>query len=142
VQQVLREVGAWLSVNGDAIYGTRPWTKFGEGPTKVAGGSFHDTDTLSYGAEDFRFTTKGSTLYAIELGWPAGGEAVIRSLGTGVGGKVTAVSLLGASDAISFEQKGDGLHIHVPPHAPGKFASAFRITFEGGKLPATAAGAK
>ncbi len=139
VQHVLREVGAWLAVNGDAIYGTRTWTKFGEGPTKVAAGSFHDTDTVSYTAEDFRFTTKGSTLYAIELGWAAGGEAVIRSLGTQVGGKVASVSLLGSNDKISFEQAGDGLHIHVPARAPGKFASAFRITFEGGKLPATAA---
>jgi alpha-L-fucosidase len=139
VQHVLRDVGAWLAMNGDAIYGTRVWTKFGEGPTKVAGGSFHDTDTVEYTAEDFRFTTKGSTLYAIELGWPTSGEAVIRTLGTSVGGKVEAVSLLGSSEKISFEQGSDGLHIHVPAHAPGKFASAYRITFEGGKLPTPAA---
>ena len=89
--------------------------------------------------EDFRFTTKGASLYAIELGWPAGGEAVIRSLGAGVGGKVESVSLLGSSEKISFEQSSDGLHIRVPAHAPGKFASAFRIAFEGGKLPAAVA---
>ena len=47
VQQVLRDVGTWLSVNGDAIYGTRPWKLYGEGPTKVASGSFHDTDTAT-----------------------------------------------------------------------------------------------
>jgi alpha-L-fucosidase len=141
VQHVLREVGAWLAVNGDAIYGTRTWTKFGEGPTKVAGGSFHDTDTAGYTAEDFRFTTKGSTLYAIELGWPSGGEAVIRSSGTDVGGKVESVALLGSSERISFEQRGDGLHLRVPASAPtgGKIAVAYRITFEGGKLPAVAA---
>jgi alpha-L-fucosidase len=141
VQHVLREVGAWLAMNGEAIYGTRTWTKFGEGPTKVAGGSFHDTDTAGYTAEDFRFTTKGSALYAIELAWPAGGEAVIRSLGTDVGGKVDSVSLLGSSEKISFEQRGDGLHLRVPASAPtgGKIAVAYRITFEGGKLPAVAA---
>ena len=82
VQQVLRDVGSWLAVNGDAIYGTRPWKVYGEGPTQVAAGSFHDTDTATYTAEDFRFTTKGNALYAIEMGWPAGGEAVIHSLGT------------------------------------------------------------
>jgi alpha-L-fucosidase len=137
----LREVGAWLAVNGEAIYGTRTWTKFGEGPTKVAGGSFHDTDTVGYTAEDFRFTTKGSALYAIELGWPAGGEAVIRSLGAEVDGKVASVSLLGSSEKISFEQRGDGLHLRLPASAPtgGKIAVAYRITFEGGKLPAVAA---
>jgi alpha-L-fucosidase len=143
VQHVLREVGAWLAVNGEAIYGTRTWTKFGEGPTKVAGGSFHDTDTAGYTAEDFRFTTKGSALYAIELAWPAGGEAVIRSLGTDVGEKVDSVSLLGSSEKISFEQRGDGLHLRVPASAPtgGKIAVAYRITFEGGKLPVVAAAA-
>ena len=45
VQQVLRDVGSWLKINSDAIYGTRPWKVYGEGPTRVSEGSFHDTDT-------------------------------------------------------------------------------------------------
>ena len=80
VQQVLLGVGGWLKVNGDAIYGTRPWTTYGEGPTKVAAGSFQDTKTQNYAAEDFRFTTKGNNLYAIEMAWPSGKEAVVHSL--------------------------------------------------------------
>jgi alpha-L-fucosidase len=85
VQQVLLDVGAWLNINGEAIYGTRPWRIYGEGPTKVVSGSFHDFETGNYTAEDFRFTTKGKVLYAIGLAWPTNGEAVIRSLAPTLG---------------------------------------------------------
>jgi alpha-L-fucosidase len=130
VQQVLRDVGSWLAVNGDAIYGTRPWKIYGEGPTKVTAGSFHDTDTATYTAEDFRFTTKDNNLYAIELGWPAAGEAVIRSLGTTIGGqKIASVVLLGSSGSLQFRQQSDGLHIQVPAQAPGRYAYTFRLGF-------------
>ncbi len=73
---------------------------YGEGPTKVATGTFHEADTSDYTAEDFRFTTKGDTLYAIELGWPSSGEAVIHSLASNAPGgeRVESVELLG-SDA-------------------------------------------
>jgi alpha-L-fucosidase len=130
VQQVLRDVGSWLAVNGDAIYGTRPWKAYGEGPTKVAAGSFHDTDTANYIAADFRFTTKGNNLYAIELGWPASGEAVIQTLATAVDGqKVESVALLGSDAKLQFRQQPDGLHIHLPAQPPGKYAYVFRVLF-------------
>jgi alpha-L-fucosidase len=135
VQQVLLEVGGWLKVNGDAIYGTRPWTNFGEGPTKVEAGAFHDTQTKQYTAYDFRFTTKGKTLYAIEMAWPTEGEAIIHTLsGIVVGArKVSAVNLLGTSAELTFIQQADGLHIHVPAEAPGKYAFVYRISFEDDK---------
>jgi alpha-L-fucosidase len=130
VQQVLQDVGSWLAVNGDAIYGTRPWRVYGEGPTKVAEGAFHDTETASYTAEDFRFTTKANALYAIELGWPGGGEAVIQNLRTTVGeGKIESVTLLGFDGRLKFRQQPDGLHIQLPAQAPGKYAYAFRVGF-------------
>lgn len=130
VQQVLRDVGGWLQVNGEAIYGTRPWKVFGEGPTKVVEGAFHDTDTQSYSAEDYRFTSKGNVLYAIELKWPTTGQAIIRSLGRDKLGsvmKVGSVSLLGTGAALHFDLQADGLHIQVPSEAPGHFAYVFRI---------------
>jgi len=134
VQKVLLDVGAWLKVNGDAIYGTRPWRVFGEGPTKVAEGSFHDTDVQPYTPEDFRFTTKGGTLYAIEFGWPTKGEVVIQSLASGVGEEIVqSVDLLGSDSKLNFRQGPDGLHISVPAASSGKYAFAYRIQFAGGK---------
>ena len=130
VQHVLHDVGAWLKVNGEAIYGTRPWRTYGEGPTKVAAGSFHDTDTAKYTPEDFRFTTKKDVLYAIGLAWPPDGEGVIRSLTQSVGSeRVLSVALLGSDAKLQFEQRSDGLHVHLPGQAPAKYAYALRITF-------------
>jgi alpha-L-fucosidase len=130
VQQVLLDVGSWLNVNGDAIYGTRPWRTYGEGPTKVAAGSFHDTDTAHYTPEDFRFTTKADALYVIGLAWPANGEAVIRSLAATVGSQsVQSVSLLGNDAQTKFQQRPDGLHVQLPPQAPAKYAYVLRLTF-------------
>ena len=129
VQNVLLDIGSWLKINGEAIYGTRPWTKYGEGPTNVIGGAFHDTETTPFTDRDFRFTRKGKDLYAIELAWPAAGEAVIESLGTGKPGakKINSVALLGYNNTLQYEQREDGLHIHVPGKSVGKYAYAFKI---------------
>ena len=131
VQAVLRDVGSWLRTNGEAIYATRPWKIYGEGPTKVAAGAFHDTETAGYTAQDFRFTTKGETLYAIELGWPATGEAVIHALASNAmsSQKIVSVELLGTDAKLSFEQQADGLHIRVAEQPAGKYAFAYRIEF-------------
>lgn len=133
VQAVLLDVGAWLNINGEAIYGTRPWRTYGEGPTTIVAGLFHDTDTANYKPEDFRFTTKGDFLYAIGLAWPANGEAVIHSLTPAVGTKaVQSVSLLGSNAKSQFEQRVDGLHVKLPGQSPAKYAYALRVTFGGG----------
>jgi alpha-L-fucosidase len=130
VKQVLLAVGGWLNVNAEAIYGTRPWRIYGEGPTKVAAGSFHDTDTANYTAEDFRFTTKGDVLYTIGLAWPANGEAVISSLALTAGSeRVRSVVLLGSDAKLRFEQRPDGLHVQLPAQPPAKFAYVLRVAF-------------
>jgi alpha-L-fucosidase len=131
-QRILLDVGAWLKVNGEAIYGTRPWKVYGEGPTKVVEGAFRDTDTAFYDAEDFRFTQKNGILYAIELGWPSNHEAIVHTLTPAVleGGKqIQSIQLLGSPVNLSFEQRADGLHIRRPEQPVGKFAYAIRINF-------------
>jgi len=131
VQRVLLDVGEWLNTSGEAIYGTRPWRTYGEGPTKVAAGSFHDTDTSNYTPEDFRFTTKGDVLYAIGLAWPGTGEAVIHSLALTLDGKrVQSVSLVGSETKVQFSQGPDGLRVVLPNLAPPKYAYALRVRFE------------
>ena len=132
VKRVLLNVGVWLKTNGEAIYGTRPWKVYGEGPTKVAAGAFHDTDTQSYSAQDFRFTAKNGILYAIEFGWPSNHEAVIHTLNNetlGAGRQVQSIQLLGSEGNLSFERLADGLHIRFPEQPAGKYAHVIRVNF-------------
>jgi alpha-L-fucosidase len=133
-QEILRGIGAWLKVNGEAVYGTRPWRVFGEGPTEVVGGSFNDTKRQAFTGQDVRFTTKGSTLYAIALAWP-GKTLTVRSLaaspGQGAAPHVHAVNLLGHDGRIEWTQDAGGLVITLPERPPCDHAYAFRIDGSG-----------
>ena len=131
-QATLREIGAWLKVNGEAIYGTRPWNKFGEGPTSVVEGKFHDTETTPYTAQDFRFTTKGNALYAIEMALPQGEEAVVHALDeSALAGKhIVSIQMLGSDTPLTYKLQADGLHIQMPVQKNGTYAYAFKIQFD------------
>ncbi|MDE3162493.1 MAG: alpha-L-fucosidase [Acidobacteriota bacterium] len=128
-QTILLEMGRWLNTNGEAIYGSRPWLLYGEGPTTVKSHALY-TDQQQFTPEDIRFTTHNGALYAIALGWPAGGTLRVHTLWQGtpyLNGPVCSVQLLGSPDKLVAEQRTDGLYIQLPAQAPDEPAYAFRI---------------
>ncbi|MEM6644961.1 MAG: alpha-L-fucosidase [Bacteroidota bacterium] len=127
--EVLRELGGWLGQNGEAVYGTRPWTSFGEGPTKDAEGHHSEGRNKQLTAEDIRFTTKDDMLYAILMAWPESGTAVVKSLGEGgeLDRAISGVTLLGHDGALEYEQTADGLMVTLPDERPNDYAYAIAV---------------
>ncbi|WP_304064423.1 alpha-L-fucosidase [Pedobacter glucosidilyticus] len=124
-KKVLNEIGKWLAINGEAIYGTRPWTIFGEGPSTTSSTESNSKgdqplfrkNSNPYLPSDFRFTTKNNSLYAIGLAWPETNKICIESLklsNNKKNQKITQVSLLGAQDKLTFQQTSKGLEVTLP----------------------------
>jgi alpha-L-fucosidase len=126
---VLLGTGKWLDINGEAIYGTRPWKIYGEGPTESASGEFKTQKAFT--SKDIRFTSKADTLYAITLALPAAKEAiVINSLSTKNNyGNVAVVELIGNVEKVRWSQGKNALIIYPPKKYPSEYAASFRITF-------------
>lgn len=127
---ILKSVGKWLKINGGGIYATRPWHVFGEGPDVRMG----DRDDRSpYGAENIRFTQSkdGSTIYAIQMGWPGDGKELrlnsFAENGPGRDAHVTNVSLLGSTETIAWSLDDAGLRITAPAAAPSDLALIYAI---------------
>ena len=121
---ILLGIGAWLHVNGEAIYGTRPFALFGEGPTKApVNSTAKGKDIQAYTAQDIRFTASpdGKLTYAIVLGWPAGGSVTMHTLfqrNPYLRAPVCAAELLGSPQRIPLTQDAGGLHLTLPAEPP------------------------
>jgi alpha-L-fucosidase len=124
---------AWMDVNSEGIYATRPWKVFGEGPSTTAPPPrAYGPPGPPYTAEDIRFTQKGDTVYAFVGAWPASRVATIKSLATTspqlAGAKVTGVSLLGSNTKLTFSQDAAGLSVNLPAQPPSQQAITLKIS--------------
>jgi alpha-L-fucosidase len=121
--------GKWLDVNGEAIYGTRPWKVFGEGPTQSASGSFAD-QKIPFTEKDIRITKKGDTVYAIAMGLPTT-STMIKSLGKKTGnGLVSTIEMVGSTEKVSWSQGEEELIIKPSKVYPSEHAVAYRVQFK------------
>ena len=143
-RKILFEIGDWLKINGEAIYGTRPYDVAAEGPTEVSDvnydidmvnaqlnneeGDAGDLHTGIFTSEDFRFTRKGDVVYAIAMGWSDSGKLSVNSLSADKTDKISKVSMLGAGE-LAFEQNSESLTVTLPKEKPCKFAYVLKVEF-------------
>ena len=132
---VLDGITSWMGVNSEAIYETRPWKVYGEGPNAVKAGSFQGNSISKLGERDIRFTRNkaNNVVYALVLGWPTGPIAV-QSLGLSAKtqpGKVTRVELLGTGARVGWKQSAEALRVELPKqYRPAvDYAAALKVTF-------------
>ena len=130
-KKVLLEIGAWMKQNGEAIYGTRPFVEYGEGPTKMMTGGGFAKMKGGYSAKDIRYTRKGDTVYAIVLGWPGENQQITMTV-FGKGGKaenikVKDVTMPGVWGKIKWERTDAGLVVTTPDKKISDLAIVFKL---------------
>ncbi len=129
----LAEFTKWMDINKEGIHGTRPWAVFGEGPgtagAAIRAQGFNEKN-VKYTSEDFRFTSKGDTLFAFAMDWPADGKVLVKSL-PGTGGAVKDVSLLGFGGKLEWTQTAAGLAVTMPAAKPCDHAYTLKIAGKG-----------
>jgi len=130
-QDVLLAIGKWLDVNGEAIYGTRPWKISGEGPTENLDESiqFNEQKFTGYVAKDLRFTVKGNNLFLFVLDVPT--ETINSTLLSilSKNGKVKSIELVGSSEKVVWAQKEKALQIQPSKSYPTGMAVVYKIMF-------------
>jgi alpha-L-fucosidase len=135
-QAIVEEIGRWMAVHGEAIYDTRPWAVFGEGPAlhrtaPLTDQGMNEGKSAPLTSADIRFTAKGDTVYAFVMGWPAGRDIGIAALGAAAGHldkPVSRVEFVGTGAPLAFRQGADGLKVTLPATAPAlPYAFALKV---------------
>ena len=131
---VIDGIGDWMSVNGEAIYSTRPWQIFGEGPIaesdiKINAQGFNEGAYINASSAEIRFTQTPKHLYAIALAWPEDGKVTVKSLADGselYKKRIRNVELVGYGK-VPFQRTAEGLTVTLPADAPKSVAPVLRI---------------
>jgi alpha-L-fucosidase len=131
---VLDGITAWMRINGEAIYETRPWKIYGEGPNSIKAGSFQGGSVSKLGEKDIRFTRNksGTVIYTLVLGWPTE-SFTVQSLALSAAtrpGRVAKLELLGTDQTVTWKQQTDGLRVELPKlYKPGvDYAAVLKVT--------------
>lgn len=126
-EKILDDLAGWFALNGEAIYATRPWRVFGEGPTRPPVGMQNEGEAKPFTAQDVRFTVGRGVLNAFFLDWPAG-EAVIASLGARAlpGAEIERVEAMDGRPLPS-RRDGGALRVALPRPEPGAFVPGIRL---------------
>ena len=132
--QILDDLEAWMTVNKESIFGTRPWAKFGEGPVaekaiKLNAQGFNDGQYSNMDWRDIRFNQTKKHLYVTAMGWPKDGKMLIKSLAKGnpdFKKSISSVYLLGYGK-LKARQTAEGLEINLPDPC-NQIAPVLKIT--------------
>ncbi len=127
--QVLDDMAAWMTVNGESIFDTQPWVVYGEGPQRPKGGAFKED--FGFTAKDVRYTQKGDhTVYATLMGAPDTREITLTSLskGTGDAAEIRDVKLLGSNEKVGWTVGPEGLHVTLPAGNLSPIAVVLKVT--------------
>jgi alpha-L-fucosidase len=130
-QAILKAVGGWLKINGEAIYDSTYWKTFGEGPTAVSTGHISESKDKPFTSADLRFTARDDVLYVTGLKWPGDNKVTVKTLASDsehYTDEIASVTLLGSDAKLQWTRDKKGLNVTLPQTKPSDFAYVLKVT--------------